>query len=172
VKQAVIDASSAILLAKTGIFFKIADGFDLCMAHHVYYELTHKRRPFAGLFAKCLEQGRVKKIVLPSPLLSAFKEDARLAGLDRGERETIQVYFGGKNDFIIIDDRKGAAYCRDRKIPYINALLCPKILFFMGYINEKACRRFFAHLRKIGRYAPWVLKKAEVLTKEDLVDFL
>jgi hypothetical protein len=114
----------------------------------------------------------MRKIILPGSSLSSFKEDARLAGLDRGERETIQAYFSAKKDFIIIDDRKGAAYCRDREIPYINALLCPKILFFKGRITAIDCRRYSDRLIKVGRYAPWVLKKADVLSKEDLVEFL
>ncbi len=37
----------------------------------------------------------------------------------------------------MVDDVKGAEFCRDRKIPCINALLLPRILHLYGFIFQR-----------------------------------
>lgn len=171
-KRGLIDASSAILLAKAGLFFKIADFYDLRMVCEVYEEVAQEKQPFARLFAIGIGQGRLRVVASPRGPVSAVKSHARLKKLHCGERKTICRFFLQKENFIIIDDGKGAAYCRDNGIPYLNALLCPKILYLAGRFGQTRCRRHTRRIIAAGRYAPWVLERAESLDADDLALFL
>lgn len=171
-KKGLIDASSAILLAKSGLFFKIAAFYDLKMVTEVYKEVAQEKHPFARLFAISLMQGRLRVVSSPRGPVSVIKRSPRLEKLHCGEKRTLYRFVEEKEDFIIIDDGKGAAYCRDQGIPYINALLCPKILYFSGHIDQRRCHRHTRLIIAAGRYAPWVLKRAETLDAGDLSTFL
>ncbi len=172
-KKVLIDASSAILLAKAGLFFRVIRFYDVRMVPRVYGEITPPGRPFSRLFTRCLKQGGIG-LVQPLNAGSAppCNPTPQLSRLHPGEYETLLRFFDGEEDLIIIDDGKGAKYCRVNQIPYLNALLCPKILFLAGRLNQQCFERVTHHLIRVGRYAAWVVETAASLSQEELTGFL
>lgn len=114
-----IDASSAILLFKGGLFEAVAEAYRLTAAGPVGDELTGGGYP--------------------------------------GERATLAAMAAGRGDFVIIDDGAGARFCRRHAIPYINALLCPRILKLAGRLSAPAAAAHMDRIRRQGRYAPAIV---------------
>lgn len=170
-KAVLIDASSAILLYKCGLFDSLARAFHTRMTPSVYDEITRDGYPGAAAFRKLWTAGRFNVIDSPAMPLP----DDRLPGirsLDRGERDTIDGYIEGYADFVIIDDGKGAGCCRTNDIPYINALLVPKILLICGKLNESECVEKMGHIISIGRYSIPVKAYAMYCSRTELEFFL
>ncbi len=166
-KTAVIDASSAILLFKADLLELMAAAFRLCVVPAVVQEITVAGRYGAAEFKAAAAAGLLEAVAPP-------RADGlpRLAALDKGERDTILAFEQGAADFIIMDDRKGALYCRSRRIPYINALLCPGVLGAAGYLDENAQSTAFDRVLRLGRYSRWVTDFARACTLRDLRRFL
>ena len=98
------------------------------------------------------------------------------ASLDPGERQTLMLYFQNvcpdKPLFIIMDDAKGARFCFSQKVPFINALLVPKILWFAGLLNKDDYLDKTARVIEKGRYSRTVIEKAKALSSSDLALFI
>ena len=96
--------------------------------------------------------------------------------LDIGERQTLLLYFQNicpdERSFIIIDDAKGAKLCLKRKVPFINALLVPKILWFAGLLNKNDYLDKTALVIEKGRYAATIIEKAKAFSPSDLATFI
>jgi hypothetical protein len=166
-KRALIDASSAILLYKAALFEAVASAYDLAMAPAVFQEVTVADRPGAAHFDAACRLGRIDV-----PCGCIEPRQALLGGLGAGERETLCIYAAGGVDFVILDDRKGANYCRSQSIPYINALLCPKILHWAGLLDRPACTRAFDYLLGQGRYSSHVIEFAKKCNHQRLAFFM
>ena len=167
-KRTLVDASSAILLSKTGLFRRLTEMYQVVMAEAVYGEITRTGYPGAAGFSAARCAGEIRVL---SPGAARFPEaEALLSGL--GERDTIRLFSRGDGDFIIIDDRKGAGFCRSVGIPYINALLFPRILMLAGELSEDECRRRTGDLLKNGRYSPKIVRVAAAVSQERLHRFL
>ncbi|MCP4135298.1 MAG: hypothetical protein GY754_30295 [bacterium] len=168
-KKALIDSSSSILLFKAGLFEDLVYFYEIAVSQSVFDELTKEGYAGAAEFAA---YGKEQKIKI-YPGFSGREEDRgdnSLSRLHSGERDTILLYHNAAvpADFIIIDDGKGAAYCRDTGIPYINALLVPKLFFFSDLLSWE---RFYETTEKIislGRYSKFVLDYARNCMEEDL----
>jgi hypothetical protein len=159
-KAALIDTSSAILLFKADLFQRLIRTYRIMMAGSVFRELTLDGYPGAALFREYGLSHRLEaKGALP---VGAGGEGARPEGLslDIGERETIHHYLAGSGSFIIIDDGKGAGFCRDHGIPYINALLFPRILLLTGNLTAETYWTATRAIIGAGRYAPGVIAYA------------
>jgi hypothetical protein len=146
-KQAIIDASSAILLHKAGLFARLAGVYRVRMAVSVYAEITRPGYPGAERFEDLCHQGRFAVIEPRS------RPGDRRVPLDGGERDTVIGYLQGKADFVIIDDGPGSGFCRASGIPYINALLFPRILFLRHMMVEADYRHKTDRILRDGRYA-------------------
>ena len=165
-KSVLIDASSAILLYKAGLFDSVAGAYRLRAAPAVIREITVLNRRGASAFARACETGAL----LPADTGSC-PDAGGLTSLGDGERETLLAYRAGQGDFVLIDDGRGAAACRSGGIPHINALLCPKLLHWTGVIDQCACRAVFSRLLQIGRYSEQVIHFAGTCTPEMLSEF-
>lgn len=153
-RKVLVDASSAILLFKTGLFESLMDTYAVQMATSVYTEVTCDG--YAGAKSFRRYRNRLMIQVISLNLFSRDKAGVKTDLPDRfgaGERETIMLFGKGAGDFIIIDDGRGAAWCRDHKIPYINALLFPRILQAIDILSTENCRRFMSRIISIGRYS-------------------
>ena len=166
-KKALIDASSAILLFKANIFGTVAELYQLCMVPTVFDEITVAHRHGAEVFQTARDAG---KIHLMAPARNPF-EAVPAPGLHAGERETIRAYDGNGIHFIIMDDGRGTRACRDQKIPHINALLCPRILYMAGTIDGAVRHSAFEYLKEIGRYGDDVISYAASATRQSLAPF-
>lgn len=166
-KKVLIDASSAILLHKANLFQAVAKFYQLYMVPTVYDEITVARRQGAQVF-RIARQAGIIHLTVPALTTAA---GVPMTGLHAGEHETIQAYDGSGMHFIIIDDGKGARACRDRMIPYINALLCPQILYMSGRIDDTERHSTFKQLKDIGRYGDEVIAYASSATRQSLAPF-
>lgn len=168
-----IDASSAILLYKTGLFLSCTQSFLLVMEHTVYEEVRVSGYPGAQFFKSAINQG----IVQLDHIRAGFPDNVDLpANLDMGERQTIRLYFQNVHSpvrsFIIMDDAKGARFCLNSNIPFINALLVPKILWFAGLLNKNDYLDKTALVIEKGHYSRTVIEKAKALSSSDLATFI
>jgi hypothetical protein len=151
-----IDASSAILLFKGGLFEAVAEAYRLTAAGPVGDELTGGGYPGARTFAAALADGRLARIEAAElPAHPPLRGPS--AGLHPGERATLAAMAAGRGDFVIIDDGAGARFCRRHAIPYINALLCPRILKLAGRLSAPAAAAHMDRIRRQGRYAPAIV---------------
>ncbi|MCG8615158.1 MAG: hypothetical protein MI802_02990 [Desulfobacterales bacterium] len=169
-----IDASSAILLHKAALFDLCASHLRLMMAAAVFDEITRDGYPGADYFLDA-QKKRMFKVLDTGPL--QIEEGRKeLMRMGRGERETILQYrrFDCIREpaFVILDDRRGAVFCRNRNIPYINALLIPKIFWYSGRMTESEFKQYTNTLLEIGRYGKAVIQKAKALNETDLARFL
>lgn len=171
-KNVLIDASSAILLFKAGLFNDLLATYAIRITESVYDELTGNVHTGAQEFRVYTEKGKMTvRPGLDGELLDCVPLSG-LAHLDKGERDTIHQFYAGLEDFIIIDDGNGAKYCRDHHIPYINALLFPKILLFSGAISKLDCDSRIERIIRIGRYAQDIIKYAVNCSIKDVEFFL
>lgn len=171
-KRIVIDASSAILLYKSDLFEDLIAAYQTTMAETVFKEVTRSGYPGAERFNTCFLKRRyvVRKtdqiITLPP------KQFKALSGLGKGERDTIFIHLEGNTDFIIMDDGKGAGFCRDYGLPYINAIFFARILYLSGGINELVFRKKTEIIFKTGRYSQEIIDYALKCSTEETAFFM
>jgi len=171
-KKALIDSSSAILLFKSGLFDQLTNRFEVIISNSVYKELTIKVHAGSNKFKNYIQNNKMTVCHPQVDSISSFHEAASLLKLDAGERDTILLFQKGNADFIIIDDGEGAGYCRQNQIPYINALLFPKILLFSGHISQAECRSRVELVLSLGRYSREIIEYALRCDRENLKFFL
>lgn len=160
-RRILLDTSSAILLYKAGIVETFFDCFQVVLPQAVFNELTCNGYTGAEEFFEYQKECRITVVDAPSGILSTIP-------LTGGERELVLLYKSGWGDYIVVDDRKAAVHCRDTGIPFVNALLVPKILLHAGYISDACCKHTTAMLKRYGRYAPWVISFAKKCSADDL----
>lgn len=165
-KTILSDASSAILLSKCGLFQELTETYQVIMAQAVYEEVTRE----GYLSAEEFREYRIRDRITVRPLNEGTEAAPFLRG--RGERDTICQYLSGTGEFILIDDKKGAGYCRDKGIPYINALLLPRILFMARKISRYESRCKTAAIIRIGRYSEKIIAYAMNCPRQNLEFFL
>jgi len=150
---------------KADLLEKLLARYQILIPQTVYNELTKENqfgsKKFISLF---------KKNVLY--LNKEYKEKKVEFPLHGGEQEAVLLYLQGNCDFIIIDDRKGILFCKQNNIPFINALIVPKILYFIGDINHKQYCIKTNLITQIGRYSDRVLDLAQKIHQKDLEIFL
>lgn len=167
---ALIDASSAILLFKSGLIKACCEMFSLLMTRSVFDEVSVPAQPGAGEL-HALAGRRPGVTVLDDPTGALPIGAADIQRLHRGERDTLHHYLNGAARFVIIDDGKGVQVCRRHGIPHINALLCPRLLNFSGRLPEKHARFFFSRVASLGHYSTAVVKWADTCEKSELSFF-
>lgn len=135
-KTVLTDASSAILLFRAGLFPALISFFRIMVAESVYAELTVRGYPGAETFCKAGADGHL--IVLPAGTVSAIRHPELFMpsqSVRKGEGDTIRLWLSGEGDFILMNDCKGAAFCRNHGIPYSSAILFPRILALSGHLT-------------------------------------
>jgi predicted nucleic acid-binding protein len=165
-KDILVDASSAILLYKTGLLPTLAEYYRIIIPMTVYLELTRPTYPGAAL----IEQWVTKNTISICTITESAT--ANLPALDPGERDIILAFSQGQGDFIVIDDGKAARFCRANSIPFINALLVPKIFFKAGIINATSQDQHGATLLSLGRYSKAVRHYADTCGRVELLPFM
>jgi hypothetical protein len=168
-KAILIDASSAILLFKTNWMVPLLDRYRVGSGPAVYREMTVPDHPGAEAFARWRKE---RRLLLHPPCGTTLEPPAALQRLDSGERECIQLYFSGTGTFIVVDDGPAAAFCRQNAIPYVSALLVPRLLTPRPIRHRARLRNAVRAIYAEGRYASWVLEYALTCPDEDLAFFL
>ncbi len=145
-KTALTDASSAILLYKSGLFDLFLDNWQVVMGPKVYAEITRQGYPGAEFFESRRAAGGFQVLESVICIVGSvnFSEDnqalaqaitpggKKQSRRGAGEIETISLFVPGMDGFVLVDDAGGAKLCRRQSVPYINALLVPKLLYYTG----------------------------------------
>lgn len=171
-KSVLIDASSAILLYKSGIFNQLFAIYHILMATSVYEEITRKGYPGAEVFEAYALDNKYRVLKKEDYTKKAMRSQLENVSLGRGEKDTISLYLEGVGDFIIIDDGKGAGYCKKQQIPYINALLFARILYLCRSITEKDFQLQTEKIVRLGRYTRPIIQYAARCPRDKLDCFL
>ena len=168
-KAFLIDASSAILLFKTNWMASLFDHYRVGLGPTVYRELTVAGHPGAEAFVRWRQEER---LVMHDRNGTAPEPPIALKRLDAGERECIRLYREGAGRFVMLDDGPAAAFCRRAAIPYVNALLVPRLLTPRPVRDRTGLQNAVRAVYAEGRYAAWVLEYALTCPDEDLAFFL
>lgn len=159
-RRVVADSSSLILLQKSQIFHTFLKSYSVIIARSVYDELNVPQKKGAGELVGLLRD------VVKNPLANH-----RLAGMGAGESCSIHLYNEGYGDFMLLDDRKAANYCKARDIPFVNSLLLPRILYGAAIIDERRYRLVTNNLIEDGYYSERIIAMAGDISAERLRDF-
>jgi hypothetical protein len=170
-KSIIVDSSSAILLYKSGWLDATLNKFHLQSGQAVYRELTIPGYPGAKQFKTLAAAGRIE--ILPLVEDPPAQGVAGLKAMGPGERECIEHFLAGIGHFILLDDGRAAHYCRDKRLPYINALLIPRILALADpAIGAQTVLDAMALIGRLGRYADGVREYARNCQDAALAPFL
>ena len=165
------DASSIILLEKTDLFSLMLTTYHMIIPPAVLKEITIDGTPGAKSFSTQVALKRLH--VMAPPENSPDDEPCGLEKLDPGERDTIRLCLFKKiRGFILTDDGQAARWCRNKNLPFINALLVPKILHYAALINKEVSQKAMDRLCELGWYADNIKRFAFDCTKEQLQPFL
>jgi len=162
------DASSAILIYKAGLFPVLLKTWNITIAESVFIELTKPGKPGADYFSNIISGNKVTTAY--PPIIQ--ENNPALERMGGGERDTILLFQSGWGNFIIIDDKKGARYCRETHIPYFNALLLPRILYLSGILHQPDYLSARSIIASTGRYSQEIRNYAEECTYNDIKKFL
>jgi len=171
-KRIVIDASSAILLYKIGLFAIIMGAYEVVLAESVYQEVFRPGYPGAKSFGKYFINRQFGVCSVNRSIKLSPDQVAALSVLGNGEKDTIMLFLDGNGDFVIIDDGRGAGFCRDHRIPYINSLLVAKILLLSRNIGEAVYQNKIEMLIRLGRYSQKIIDYALTCPSEELALFM
>ena len=158
-KKILVDSSSAILLYKAGMFTRLTEVYQVMLAEVVLTELICDGYQGSSAF----KESDVTVFRVSTETSAPF---------GKGERDTIAGYLQGLGDFVLTDDGAAPRYCKDNGIPFINALLAPKVLCLGGAIDETEQQRATILLLELGRYSRKVIEYAEDCGRRELRFFI
>jgi hypothetical protein len=161
-----MDASSAILLHKGGLLHDATAVYRVAVSPSVAAEVTAPGHVGSETLGRMLARGAIAVVAPP------LSPEALPVGLHAGERDILALFQAGHGDFVLIDDGKAAAFCRDTGIPYLNALLLPRVLSLAGRISRDTCLKATTTITDAGRYAEWVIRYARDAENAVLTPFL
>jgi predicted nucleic acid-binding protein len=164
-RKIIADSSSLILLYKCGAAGLFINGCCCIVPEAVRDELTAEGYKGSDFFKQYIENKALT-------VKTYSCDDDHGKKLHKGESGVISLYKDGAGEYVLIDDGYGAAYCRDNRIPYINALLAVKILLFGGIIDHEKYKAITEWLQSNGRYSTTVIEWAENAGYEELKAFL
>ncbi len=170
-KKCILDSSSAILLFKAGIIDYLLSEYSVACPESVYSEITRNREyPGARSFINFTNNGliSVRSINNNYHLLP----DKKIGNLGKGESDCIRLYYQEDGDFIILDDKRGGNYCRKANIPFINALLVPRILFLSKLFSDNEYEARFNNIISEGRYSHDIKNYASKVDSKELAFFM
>ena len=180
------DASSAILLFKAGLLARVSHLFSIVLAARVADELCEPGYPGSAYFRRIQSHKNSRYHILPAEHgPAALWADPAFQSMDRGEQETLSLYMAHQSGspghtvssfrdqgFVLMDDGKGARFCVAREIPFINALLVPKVLLYTGHLDTVSCDRACETLKTLGRYSARIIQRADHMSAQNLARFL
>lgn len=168
-KQVLVDSSSAIILQKTGLITLLMNLYRPIITESVFKELTRNTYPSSEIFKSYCKHKKLH--VQP---LNAETQERRMTAifsLNRGERDTILQYIEGTGDFILLDDGKAARYCSKNNLPFISAILFPRILQLTGELTEAESDQKSKDIIEIGRYSQKIIEMAREMSRNELKNF-
>jgi predicted nucleic acid-binding protein len=167
-KKSLIDASSAILLYKANLLRELTYLYQVYATSSVVHELTAEDHAGAEMFLHGFANDKFKIIDIEGIAVNSKKPLLPIDSLDKGESDTIKCFQAGKGDLIITDDGRAARYCTENGLPFINALLVPRLLYFADYFSlQESCDKM-DDVIDLGRYSAAIIKWARNCLRQDL----
>jgi predicted nucleic acid-binding protein len=163
-----VDASSAILLQKADLFDPLVKLFSPVLAASVFHEISRKGYPGSDVFTLFFRQGLFRVLPATDTLAPAPGPHE----MDAGERDTLCLFLERQQGFILTDDGQAARFCHKNTLPFINALLVPKVFWYAGHMTQKQAIDHMTTLCRIGRYTPAIKAFAFDCGLETLSRFL
>lgn len=156
-KALILDASSAILLAKIDVLRTIVSSGEVWMAESAFREATVKESlPDAQLIGRLASEGLLKAGKGNSAETARLKKDFRL---DEGEAETIALA-GEKGAIAATDDGPAIRCLKVLGRPFASAIALLVVLVEVGKVTGDLAIELLAKLEKFGRYDPRILEDA------------
>lgn len=157
----IADSSSIILLQKVRLLQIFLNTYCVVIPGPVFDELTGQGK-----------KGSLELRNLLSNTVVKSSDEDNFKGLGRGESSVISLYFKSVGDFVLLDDKKGANYCKSQAIPFINALLLTRILCVAGALKEEEHREAKEWLIQEGYYSDTIIEKAAAISNDELQQFM
>lgn len=153
----IIDASSLILLAKTGLLEKLLDKNKLIIPEKVYIEVM-KGKEKAMLDAFLVEKlVNENKIDIQKVDKKVYENILKLFGLWAGEAEVLALALKDKLP-IITDDKKCLNAAKAANIQHITTLDIVISLFQKKYIDKEKAKKSMEILEEYGWYKKDIIK--------------
>jgi hypothetical protein len=171
-KDALIDSSSTILLFKSNLLEHTISHYNIILTESVYKELTRSALPGSQDVKQYRENGMIAVMPDSNETIPGTVEHVSVEYLGRGEHDTILLFLRGCGELIIMDDGKGANACKRNRIPYINALLVPRVLLIAGKLSADECDEFIRRIVDCGRYSEKIIDYAKSCPDDALTQFV
>ncbi len=151
----VLDASTAILLAKIGLLRELVGEGEVWMAEVAFREATAKDVDDARIIRKLAEEGLLRR-VSPKEGRGKYEKDFRL---DPGEAETIAL--AQEMGAIAGTDDGPAIRClKVLGLPFTSAIALLLAMAEVGSVAPELAIELLAKLERFGRYDPRILEDA------------
>lgn len=149
----VVDASTAILLAKVGLLRDVAGRGEVIMAEAAFREATAKDVDDARLIQKLAEEGLLKR-ASPQGGKGRYEKDFRLG---EGEAETIALA-QEMGAIAATDDGLALRCLKVLGLPFTSAIALLVALTEAGEVGPDLALELLSKLERFGRYDPRILE--------------
>ena len=153
-RSLVLDASTAILLAKVGLLRQVVTKGEVWIGSTTADEATAKKSD-AMAIARLLEEGYIRQ----TPLEKQSRKLMREFRLGSGEAEAI-VLAREKNALCATDDGPAIRCCKVLGIPFTTAIGFLIALAESGELTSELALELLAKLERFGRYHARILEDA------------
>lgn len=150
----VLDASTAILLAKIGLLREVVGEGEVWMAEAAFREATAAELDDARLIRKLAEEGLVRRAA-PRAGTGEIETDFRL---DEGEAETIALA-REKGAIVGTDDGPALRCLKVLGLPFTSAIALLSAMAEGGRVLPDLALELLAKLERFGRYDPRILEE-------------
>jgi predicted nucleic acid-binding protein len=154
-RRMVLDASTAILLAKVDLLRTVAGSAELWMATQAYQEATLKASADAQLIRRLAEEGPIREAKSREPT-ERFQSDFRLH-----EGETRSILLAQEKDAVCgTDDGPAICCCKVLGLPFVTAIGILIALREAGAVEEAVALELLVKLERFGRYQARIIEDA------------
>lgn len=151
-KSFISDSSSLILLAKADLLGLLCKNARIFITPAISKEILFNSKD-SELIQILISRGEIAVKRMDE---MRTEESGLPISLDKGERTALALFKKMEVDYLLVDDKKAAVYCKKYSIPYINALLIPLYLRNCMAIDDQMMKKKIELLNEIGRYAEWI----------------
>jgi len=156
----VVDACSAILLAKASVFEQLTFAFEIKMTKDVFEEvIAGKKRMFqdALLIDRLHKEKKVTLVKADSQVTKKLMKDFNMGG---GEASTIARGLTEKNTIIITDNRQGRKAASINDLPLAGSIELIVSLFKKNKITKDKALNALKILKEEGWFNTYLIEKA------------
>lgn len=168
-REVLLDSSSLILLYKANLLAELCHHYSPVIAEEVFREIARNGKSGADEFIRLSQDKQITILPAVNQQLHPDLKDNKAMG--EGELKTLHHALSGTGTFIIVDDLQAIRFCIRQDIPFINALLFPRMLYLAGTIPDTYSHKSFTTLRQTGHYSKKVIERALLLGVEELRQF-